>query len=493
LSILKASNSLIECFILSGLSKLSDIKDSNIGVLEYGGVRNINGVNQQINYTLTAPDISGEIQFAFKNGLTTNITLPWNVDAETTLNDLMAEILALAPTAYPDLTVNVYVTGSTITIIGDWSGGFPVLEAYPITGSWTAGAVSIGAEATRACLVDHMNEVMDDPDLHDFLYVPVYNLKSGVIDQSAVPPEELEETFINFYHLGTFVLDYRYDIGGLVPSVYVPVCPFPRAFYILKELIKYGEYNPEGDIFEDTDLFNLIIYTTHCLHRADVASLLENNLYSLQFKIGDLLPKVTVIEFLHSLRTTFGIQLFFNDVTRQCFVETFAGLLKSQKFVDWTSKVYSKPTVKPCEPTGYIFKFTNDENDDFITELVQPIENLVRLPDVERYTLPVFATITPKANDIVLTRREKNYYRAEFSSSGVLTGWVFHSVNFHELKVGDGKTTIETGSGSLTMHQGPYSVGSGESWLVPQAKQLLNPITPFDWAEKYNPFGLRYL
>jgi hypothetical protein len=487
----KGTRNQYECYVLSGLASLANIKELSIRDLQYGGERQITGDFQELNYTLTAPDGGGNVNFAYNNGVTTNITVAWNTNANLTLIDLKTQIDLLTPTKYPGRTVTVTVTGSVIKLVAEWQSGYPLLRALPMSGSWTAGFANVGHELTREVLQQHMNDVMSDPDASDYLFVPLYNLDSGLWDHSLTVPALFAEVFVNFYHLGSFHTDYRYNFTGIQATVQSPVCPFPKAFYVLKEILQTGGYAPSGNALSNAELANLLIYTPNCIHKADLASLMENNLYQLNFKIGGLLPKLTVADYIHSLRNTFGIHYFFNDTTRKCYVELFDTLVKDTMFIDWSHKIASEPTVVPAEPQGYKFVFEQDTNDACIEENLQPIDKLNRLPDVDQFS--DLAALTPKPNDICWTRKEKVFYRATFNFWGPFIAWVFHSDHFHPLTIGSGKTEVNSKSGTLVMHRGIYSTGAPESWTVPKAKQKMNPLKPFEWEGEYSEFSLRFL
>jgi hypothetical protein len=489
----KATRNQYDCFILSGLSKLAEIKEMLIGELEYGGLRSIEGMFQVASYFLTAPNGSGHVEFAFGQFAIANIDVIWTTDANTTLNLVRTEILALAPTKYPGLIIDVVVTGNKITVTAQWSGGYPKLWAAPVSGTWTLDELEIGAPVTAKVLEDHMNDVMASPDNFDYLFPVVYNLESGLIDYAvAGAPVPFEHVWVNYYYDGSFRTELKEGPTSNQITVQVPVTPFPRAIYLLKEILKAGDYKPFGTVLNDENLFNLLLYTSHSLHRGDLSSYWDHNQYVLKFKIGELLPKITVNDYLQALRKLFGLHFFFNDAKAECYVEFFEDIVSSTEFIDWSQKVASKPQVTAAEPTGYVFRFENDTNDQFIDELVQEIEQFERLPDVGNYTdlYPAPGGLEATAtNQIVLVTHERAFYRPVFSSPGVFSNWEFHSFHFHEYKAGDGKTEINPGAGTLTLHRGPISPGAPIQWLVPQVKQPLNQIND---PEGYHEFLLRF-
>lgn len=492
LQVKKASRSRIECYILSGLSRLAKIKDKLIGDLDYGGERIFDGAFQSIIWLLTAPDGGGNVSFVFGQFGLANITIPWNTDANTTLNDLKTAILALVPTKYPFQTVTVNITGNQIEIIGEWASGYPKLWAYPYSGSWTAGTDATGPQHIADVLKDHMNNVMATPENYDYLFFPIFNTDSGLFDYSAIAaPFYFPEIIINYFYSGSFVTAYQTGGPGVI-TVRAPVCPFPKVLYVLKQILKAGSYRVDGSVYQDDEFLNLVIYSTFALHKADFESYFKQDQYQVKYDVADSLPKITVSEFLQALRKTFGFHYFFSDSRLICNIQTFEELLSSNKIIDWSDKVAPVPDILiPEKPGGYTLQFNNDSNDQAIAELVPGIEEKRRIyPDVNE--IADLAGVTGELNDIIFVKKEKALYSADIDSSGNFVGWEFYSVHLHPMVIGEGSTNHDTGAGTLVMHHGPIGVyyATTEQWVVPYAKQKLNPVKS---EEPYQDFSLRFL
>ncbi len=483
----KANENQYECFILSALSSLAEIKDELIGTLYYGGLRQIDGEHQISSYFLTAPDGLGQVKFSFNNGVTANITVTWTTDANTTLNLIRDEILLLAPSLYPGLTISVAVVGNKITIEGEWPGGYPLLRAVPVTGSWSLDVVNRGPVVTARVLRDHMEAVMAAPDDHDYLFVPVQIFDHNLFNW-AVIGAPFDIVWCNYYYLGGFKPYLEAPpFGDYGWTVRHPVSPYPKAIYVLSEIIKAGGYHPKGTIFDDPEIMNLLIFTNHCLHKADFSSFLKEDQFQLNFRVGDLLPKVTINHYLKAMRKLFGIHFFFNDTRRECYIEFLDDIVSSTDFIHWNSKVASKPVVSVAEPEGFTLKFDLDTEDLFIEELVPEIDAFNRLPDVADNP----GVVTGESQDIVFSKKRKTFYKANYSSGGSFLGWLFHSLGFHPLKIGEGNHEVDAGAGPLTQFRdvihppgGPYIVST------PQIKQKLNQIND---PEGYHPFKLRFM
>lgn len=319
-------------------------------------------------------------------------------------------------------------------------------------------------------LVDHMNLKSMYPDDSEYIFAPI---KNPVVTGESDWDDHFKEYIINDFVNSSFVL----RPGG---SIERPrgVCPFPKLRYVLLQIMQELGIQVEESFF-DAEMSRLFLISNAGLERIIVYAVEDqptryDTTYAFQFRIGDLLPDLTVIELLRKLALTFGlaIQVTLNN---KLILGKLNDIIASDDYIDVSHLTSSVPNIEITEKELYNFIYKLDGDDSEPGEKIKDFADLIFMPDVATY-VQLISLPDAKHNHLRYVKEIKQYYvfLVEFGN----IAWKFYCDDYGPIRNGEG-TDITQGIAPVIVQRTPFN---GEGLLLPTLK-----------LKRYLPdFGLIY-
>lgn len=256
--------------------------------------------------------------------------------------------------------------GSEVAAIGSLSGSG---EKAIYTEPWIA--------PHTADILAALQDFADNPyPANDLVFFPQHNpglygeknpAFAGVVNRY----DQDDEAFkANFVDLTTEVTNQH----ALVPMLYV--------WYVLDTIFGQNALALSGDIYEDTELQQLVFYNQRTLDWMDevygTAGVLGDtiNLFDSLVTYSQHLPDITVRELLLGIRLNFNAGLFFNTITRQLELISARSVLAGSTVRNLEPYLARNPELTIDYPEGVTYQGTPDKDDKLeqslaITESMQ--------------------------------------------------------------------------------------------------------------------------
>jgi len=217
------------------------------------------------------------------------------------------------------------------------------------------------------------------------------------------------------------------------------ISPFVYVKYIIECIFNEMGYTIDAsELLNDAEIADLTVYTNkHIMMRIDwTGSSWFASLAPLIFNLGDLLPDISISEFLNNFCETFNAAIFFDQRKKSVYIEKRSSILNTKRVTDISSNLLSSITWTEEEQTG--FKLIRNLSDPLASELVKTIDEVNVLPPVANFaSLP---TVGVKATDVCLVIDENMYYQCDVNYPSV--NWVFYSYNLFSAEIGTEPTDL---------------------------------------------------
>ncbi len=236
----------------------------------------------------------------------------------------------------------------------------------------------------RPGLLDHMNDVVANPQNFDYVFAPLRN--DFIPDGQPTPADPLDfpPASVNLWVNGAFRYTVPQVVIGLPPAVGggdLPLfCPFPRLRYVLQALLQ------ESGLA--VDLPNLLPGVLGDLFFVTNAALIDRGDWEhVGFSLADVVPGLTVAELLAAIRQDLGVVVYLDTATQLArtayLVERVAA---DADYTDLTHCLAGYPEATLDVDKGLTLTYHVDSEDELTKDLLdkQPDPTLI---------LPAVATV----------------------------------------------------------------------------------------------------
>jgi hypothetical protein len=212
-----------------------------------------------------------------------------------------------------------------------------------------------------------------------------------VADQGAYPDIAFPvNPYINAWkiNLSTLLGQFVVDVGPADSETHTP---FFTVAYVVKRILKYFGYTPQGEWLESEIANRVCIFS---------------NISVLKYSIADyvyFMPDIVVSDFLKELRTQFGLLIAFNQTDMLCTVSSLKNMRVKGKVVDLRTKQLAKSYRETgTSPSAYTITQAFEDSDkafENISKDTMPVLNIGVAADnstVEPITLNGVATMMIK-------------------------------------------------------------------------------------------------
>ncbi len=123
----------------------------------------------------------------------------------------------------------------------------------------------------------------------------------------------------------------------------------------------------DGDFYDDTEVAGMFVDNSNTLDvpMDYIGSISKYVFWRRSFNINELVPDVTVIEFLKGIASRYNLGVYFNEITQKVRIKFLEAVAKSNAYTDITS--FASPTPKNEEQrvTGFNILCEKDDTDLF--------------------------------------------------------------------------------------------------------------------------------
>ncbi|MFA6261098.1 MAG: hypothetical protein WC760_06500 [Bacteroidia bacterium] len=399
-----------------------------------------------------------------------------------TLAEFLDNIVAYINARFPD--TGIYATktsGTTINFYDLWSNdNYPDISFSPEDLSYydyldDPTLTSANHPNPWLAETNHATDTVNNPENYDYVFYPVLTPEiSGVYDN-----------ILNHWTpaiQGTMGVGFREMELDADPMYKNTMAGFAKVYNVFKMI--HDEANIKiQDNFWDDELKTLTFYNPIILHSTH-SQLLT---YHRSFKMVDLLPEITVADFLLELSTLFCSVFDYRSDRDEVHLVRRVDILNAHCDIDWTDKLIRdfsfnyQPKVRP----NLNYTWASDEK---LVEERLIKDNLYRLN--KRDDVSVLPADAASANlDLRLVIPDNWYY--VFQVLFTVGDWVFLSEALEGFFTSEAAENIQTTASTLFSEtsENTWTTGLPILWKLPYTKGFER----YRVDAQMNPFPSRYL
>lgn len=514
-SIVNANDSTIEVNAPVNTGSLAAIlKEMTMRGIDMGGERNSPTYSFQYLFTLETTIANGTFTFKlFVNGMMAHYEILSSgeniIDVSLFLSpsDIVTWTITAEsqPTENPDeFSVDFSLTAGTISIsynstvqaLADISTYlvFNETSADPFTliepiwfNDITTNLIGLlntngtSATWTDSSIVESLTKFYPD---EDFVVFPIENRKfmdKYPDDYFAIDHRSAKAAYTNFYPVlnyfknGGFPSVLSATVNDEQISAFNLFCPMVYLAYFVKQMFAQLELYVSNNVFEETDLKQLVIYNAYAEN-----NFAETNLLTITstFDLKNHLPDEKLSDFLNEVLKLLAIALDYNSVTKTVRLANLKDIIADKTSISFPGIVASKPYLKLGVYKGYKLSQVSSD-DEYVNEYFDSVSESAVTGSVATYDdLPE----DPAINDIYYVELIKTYFVWTYDEESSTITWKHYSFDFDHVKQDsddvDGDIyTVESNWSALMDFAGTDSSANapaGRSWKIPRIDQAGN-------------------
>ena len=253
--------------------------------------------------------------------------------------------------------------------------------------------------------------------------------------------------------------------------------PCPYLAFVIKQLFAKISINIENNVFEDSDLSQLVIFNLFAENTYITSQLIKPKS---GFNLVNHVPDVAASEYLLNLCKLLGIALSYSSKTKTVRFKYYKDIVLDKTYIEFPGLVLSKPELQIKKYTGYVLK-QETSGDSYVTENFKTLNGLTFKGTVNIVN-QLSGIVDPQINDCYYVNFFKEYWRYGYDPELSMINWIFHSKDFFfEKKDGDTDSTYELTSRISALMTNAKSgfdlnVGApaGREWLIPKTERAGN-------------------
>jgi len=311
---------------------------------------------------------------------------------------------------------------------------------------------------SKETLVEHMNLKSVYPDDSEYIFAPI---KNPVVSGESEWDDHFKDLIINDFVNSSFVL-------SPAGSTERPrgVCPFPKLRYVLLQIMQELGIQVAENFFNE-ELSRLFIISNAGLeiiliYPKEGEATKYDTTYKYEFRIGDLLPDLTVIELLRKLALTFGlaIQVTLNNVL---ILGNLKDIIASDNYIDVSHLASAAPNIDIVEKEIFNFNYKLDGDDSEPGEKIKDFSDLIFMPPAATY-IQLISMPGAEHNHVRYVEELKQYYvyLIQFGNRA----WNYYCDDYGPIRNGEG-SDITQGIAPVIVQR---TLFNGNNLLLPTLK-----------------------
>lgn len=290
--------------------------------------------------------------------------------------------------------------------------------------------------------------------------------------------------FVSTYAYVNRVVDGVYYTGahpGAVLGAKYPMAMFMYLCQVLRDVIAGTGYEARGDVFDNAWMRKVIVWNNYILSWDGGTGIAT--------EYRNLLPDMTLREFLRSIRDFYGVRIAVDDTNRIVWFDVAQQAIYKYTTTNWDDKVL-RPYELVFDALRGMELRQSFEHDQYPGEVIGKVRHNERdaASDTNsRLSTPDTAPFGALDGKFVYERYSNAYLFFDDDASVRET----RGYKFDEYVTGNGELKIDPAAGTIPMF---LDVESPDTNTPPGTLQLL-PRVKHLWSDTLtrNPFGLRFL
>ena len=257
-----------------------------------------------------------------------------------------------------------------------------------------------------------------------------------------------------------------YDEAHLIHYNPQVITPFPYVAAVIDEIFAESKYTLVRSFFkEDAELINL------CIFNPNRCRYFEHPVTddTVSIELQKHLPRIKVLDFFVSIRTPFGLDLYFNYYTNEVSLVSRQEIVNGSEIIDFSDKVSPNSLVYLDNAvTNFLFSMKGDSADSYWQERVKNMKDFLTTPFYQEVS-DVTDLSGSIRGSIGFVKNEDSYYVFEVNQDTLSLEWQFLSLNLQDYLSGTGED---------------FKMESDISGLISENHEFAGAIgayTPWDW------------
>jgi hypothetical protein len=253
--------------------------------------------------------------------------------------------------------------------------------------------------------------------------------------------------------------------------------PFPYLAYVINQLAKGLGITIENNVFEDTDLKQLVVFNLFAENSFITSELIQPKT---GFNLQDHVPDVEVSKYWINLCKLLGIAFDFKAHTKTLRLRYLKDIAASDEYADFPGIIISEPVLRADPYNGYRLK-QNTESDEFISKYFKSLEGLTLKGSVNIVN-QLSAITDQEVNDCYYVTSRKEFWYWNYDTELAIMNWIFYSKDFFFVKesideeLGSNTYELTTDINAIMDNGWPYTdnnicAPAGRFWLIPKSEQ----------------------
>lgn len=260
------------------------------------------------------------------------------ISMATTITDSISSLPTLSFSTDPFITFNIKIDQE---FLGSW-----IVEAFDMDSYYDAFDSFISGYRTGAYPNSAIRfPVLFNADLHTDL-IKTYDV-------------------INGYH-STGLVRNDPNAGAFTVRNYNSIQPFVLLKHVLDAIALQFDFQYEGDFYEDEALESMLIDNSQTLDQP--MEYLGSNKFIFwrqSFNINELVPDMTVLEFLKAVAGRYNLAVYYNDRTNRVRLQTRESIASAKPYDDVTAISSPSSGVEDLRYEGYKLTVKKEDSDAF--------------------------------------------------------------------------------------------------------------------------------
>lgn len=226
--------------------------------------------------------------------------------------------------------------------------------------------------------------------------------------------------WVNYHQFGAYQL---VPPANALPANHLPYTFIPCLLnkWVLETLMTDLGLSVGGAFLQDAELSRRFFFVARPIDQ-EIKDQSFTTPFNIQVPVSDLLPEMTVGQFINSLKKEFGLVTYFNPFTNQVNFEFIKDLFQSAEFDNWTDKA-GLLTVNQNKYQGLTIGYVNTADDTEIKDKVVQSDTFVLKGPPVNTIADLSGISSPAEPDVYLVRSVNAFYKYNGSS------WQFFAHN----------------------------------------------------------------
>lgn len=283
---------------------------------------------------------------------------------------------------------------------------------------------------------------------------------------------------LNYYANNRFPVHMYGEVEGESFLAFNLFNPFPYLAYVMKKVFADFQIIVTDNIFEDSDLRQLVIFNLFAENNYSESNLIKP---AVGFNLQDHVPDTLISDFFKHLCRLFGIGFSYKSSTKELKFKYLDDIIKDNTKTKLPGTIISSPVLTAETFNGYKLEQNKPGSDEYINTYFKSLSGLTMKGSVS------FINQLPSAedseiNDCYYVTTRKEYWVYNYDTELSILNWIFHSKDFEftkesiDTEISDLTLSLKSDINAIMMNNWDLldhniCALAGREWLIPVTMQ----------------------